>query len=227
MFFRSKDRIPLRRSGSPKKKRRRTKAHPAGAVDLFRRRCLLGALAKSDPPRLNNSCLGGDGRCLDCTATCLGGAKHEALDSTATCLGHAKHEALLMLDARGPWKISPAQDPHEKSAVVGMVVFLNHDDSATTLSQAILPWCWGLPEGEGVRTVERLQPRPAGERLLRQRPKINASARVDARAKELFLKDQHSRMQTACANSRTFPPCPASHSSCSCDQHCCLWRKNF
>ena len=48
-FSRSKDRVPLLRSGSPIKKRRATKAHPAGAVDLFRRRCLFGALAKTDP----------------------------------------------------------------------------------------------------------------------------------------------------------------------------------
>ena len=35
---RSNDRVPLRRSGSPMKKRWETQDHPAGAVDLFRKR---------------------------------------------------------------------------------------------------------------------------------------------------------------------------------------------
>ena len=35
------------------------------------------------PPRLGSSCLGGGTRCLDCTATCLGDAKHKALPMPA------------------------------------------------------------------------------------------------------------------------------------------------
>ena len=47
-------------------------------------------------------------------------------------------------------------------------------ECATTPPRSTLPGCLGPYGSEGVRTVGRLHPGHAGERLLKQRPKINA-----------------------------------------------------
>ena len=48
-----------------------------------------------------------------------------------------------------------------------------------------------------------------------------------ARQVEDRARDQHSRMQTAFANSQTFPPRPVSHSGCAWDQHCDRGKQSF
>ena len=70
----TKDRVPLRRSGAPAKKRRGAEAHPAGAVDFLRMRVdALRAGEERAPKTRRWLCRAVTERCLDCSADLAGG----------------------------------------------------------------------------------------------------------------------------------------------------------
>ena len=60
-----------------------------------------------------------------------------------------------------------------------VVVFLNQDDSVTAGSRSIRRGCLDLRGDDDVRTIGRPHPRQAGERLMRQRPKISVDTDND------------------------------------------------
>ena len=67
-----------------------------------------------------------------------------------------------------------ASDPQRIQSGFLVIVRGTRHDSATTPPRSSLPGCLGLHEGEGVRTVGRLHPGQAGQRLQKQRPNVSA-----------------------------------------------------